>query len=369
MSVLIGTRRRIFLIVAAFMAVIGVVLVGQGGQGVAYAEGNDLWEDGIACFGSGQHRDVGMVNNVEQRGKESFGNNEQFTLDRDDLFALLGDKAGLVRQDDDKLSYFPEGFPQTVDWLYGMYPEDFHFWRNPGGVLSSIGGQSLPSLDDKVYDFFLWSAMPYRSPWQEVCGAGSDPLCYLHESDNREIKSGIPPDNHDSGTKFWDNIGHYLEMRAVARYRPDFVDRFAAGWYDPRNPEGGLRINPEAVSADELARLRDLDEATRRGVVEGHRLITGTNEVPYVLVNGTFGTECTGGNNVCSVNSEFNSTVETATVQDVKVDHSNNEQHKGDVDDELPVGVGEDRAGRGCRLRRVGAGRHRRKSDFRYSEA
>ena len=43
------------------MAVIGVVLVGQGGQGVAYAEGNDLWEDGIACFGSGQHRDVDMV--------------------------------------------------------------------------------------------------------------------------------------------------------------------------------------------------------------------------------------------------------------------------------------------------------------------
>ena len=313
-----AVRRRALPTLLGLVAACGVFLSVQGDR-AAHATGNDLWEDGYACYVSGQHRDTTMVLDKTQQGDTGFGDDRHYTLERDDLFALLGDQYRDVTQTEDKWSYFNRGLPQAVDWLYAMYPEDFRFTASES-----------PTLDDNVYDFFLWTGGD--SMWSDVCGSD----CYIGPSvRNREIKTR----RGNSGDKQWDNIGEYLDLRAVARYYEEPVRRFAAGWYDPRSPEGGLRVNEEAVGAASMGRLKALDEATRRGVVEGHRLITGTNEVPYVLVNGTFGTTCTGGNSVCTVNSNFTSEVEQATVSEVKVDHSNNEQHQGDVDDDLPVGV------------------------------
>ena len=317
-------RRRVLLMALVIVSALGLFLSSQGGS-TAYATGNDLWEDGYACYVSGQHRDTDMVNRGEQRGVTGFGQDRHYTLERDDLFALLGDQYRDVTQTEGNWSYFNRGLPQAVDWLYAMYPEDFRF--------TASGTDNYPSLDDHVYDFFLWTGGD--ALWSDVCSrAGGD--CHLGPNrGNREIKTL----RGNSGDKLWDNIGEYLDLRAVARYYEEPVRRFAAGWYDPRAPEGGLRVNEEAVGAASMGRLKALDEATRRGVVEGHRLITGTNDVPYVLVNGTFGTTCTGGTSVCTVNSNFTSQVQQATVSEVKVDHSNNEQHQGDVDDQLPVGV------------------------------
>ena len=319
--------RRLLAVLVALVAVCALLLSTQG-VAPAHASGNDLWDDGYACFASGQHRDVDLVNSDTQGGKTGFGKDEHYTLERDDLFALIGDRARHVRQTGDNWSFFNRGLPQTVDWLYGMYPSDFRFVRDRGGNLSR------PSIDDSIYEFFLWTGGDQDAVhgWDDVC----QPNCYIGPSDtNREIKTG-----GNTGEKRWDNIGEYLDLRAVARYNhPQPVTRFAAGWFDPRAPEGGLRVNEEAVGSAAMGRLKSLDEATRRGVVEGHRLITGTNDVPTVLINGTFGADCTGGNNVCTVNSNFTSEVQEVTVSEVMVDHSNNEQHQGDVDDDLPVGA------------------------------
>ena len=275
---------------------------------MVYATGNDLWDDGYACFVSGPTRDENYQHGDKQDDGVGFGRNEQYILERDDLFSLLGEHYWLGVQKEKKWSYFNGGLAQAVDWLYAMYPEDFNF---------SVGGR--PSIDDKMYDFHLW--------------VNSGKTIYEGRED-------------EDDNKVYEHLQDYLDQRAVARYYEEPVRRFTTGWFDPRAPEGGLRVNEAAVGADAMDRLKRLEEATRRGAVSGHRIISGTNEVPYVLVNGSFGSDCTGGSTTsCTVTSNFESTQETATMQQVATDQSNDEKFDANTDDELNTGYSEGRAG------------------------
>ena len=288
-----------------FVVLLGVLLLlaSPGESGVVYATGNDLWDDGYACFVSGPTRDQDYREEREQDGGVGFGRDEHYILERDDLFSLLGENYWLAGQREENWSYFNGGLAQAVDWLYAMYPEDFNFTR---------GGR--PAVDDKMYDFHLW------------------------------VNRGTVV--QEGGEDRYTNVRDYLDQRSVARYYEEPVRRFTTGWFDPRAPEGGLRVNEAAVGADAMDRLKRLDEATRRGAVSGNRIISGTNEVPYVLVNGSFGSNCTGGSTTsCTVTSDFESTQETATMQQVATDQSNDEKFDANTDDELNTGNSEGRAG------------------------
>ena len=316
-------RRRSVVVAVCLVAAWAGLMGSPGDDGVVYAIGNDLWDDGFACFVSGPTRDLGYVDGKSQQDAQGFGEDGGYVLERQDLFALLGESYGKTRQTADNWSYFNRGFAQAVDWLFAMYPED---------VMFDGHGDSLPTLDDQMYDFFLWSGA--GSVWPAVCGSE----CHIGKDDDLEIKIG--------GDRVYDKMGHYLDQRAVARYYQEPVRSFVAAWYDPRAPEGGLRINEAAVQADAQELNERFVEATSGSAVRGNRIISGTNEVPYVLVNGSFGSTCTGGGSTtCTVDSSFDSTQEMATVQQVSVDQTNDEQFQQEVDDDLQTGNVEAREG------------------------
>ena len=95
-------RRRALWLVLAMAGAVGLFVSSPESGSPVWATGNDLWEDGYACYVSGQHRDTGMVEGTTQGGVTGFGQDRHYTLERDDLFALLGDKYRDVTQSESK---------------------------------------------------------------------------------------------------------------------------------------------------------------------------------------------------------------------------------------------------------------------------
>ena len=322
--------RRAWLALLGLVAAVAVYVSSGGGGGAVYATGNDLWDDGYACFVSGQPRDVDFVHgeNLKQGEGVGFGRDEHHILERQDLTSLLGGSwAGSYQSNSGEISYFERGFAQAVDWLYAMYPSDYQFDGRAG---------SHPQLDDNFYDFFLWTGG--GKDMDGVCSVGGGD-CHIGPSPtNMEIKIGNLS-NVNEGEKRFDNIGDYLDRRATARYYQEPVKSLVAAWHDPRKPEGGLRVNQAAIARDDTELQKRFAESTNRSVVYGNRVLSGTNEVPYVLINGTLGSTCTGGATTnCTTTGAFDSTQETATVQQVTISQSNDENFGDDVSDDLNTG-------------------------------
>ena len=298
---MIGRRlpstRFLFLLVAVLCA---TVAAGVLGTGEARA---DLVGDGAACWVTGPLEGKEWDDQGEHQGKEGFGGEKEFILDRFDFWGMVGNEARALAPLDDNGVVSDK----LEDWGYfGSFAEavDFTFALNKADI-DDAGGYGNRKLLDLQY----------------LLTQGSRP-------GEPSAATGVPQIPYEKARS-------YAFRRAVASYYSGIVHSFSANWLDPYNPSGGKTSDLSALLGDTLGGQADITAATIHGVGTGDRLHTQEGIQRVTTIGGTVRFVCDQGHS-CNMSNDMQSGQADANFRSTSVDQSNREVYLRDVD---PDGV------------------------------
>lgn len=294
--------RRWALVLALLAVGLLVLLVSGSGAGQVYA--NDLTDDGVACWVTGNTSGSHWYGNHNDRVEGGWGSDYEYSLDKNYFWGIVNqalalDEEGVVPEASrpNEQEYY-RSLSEAVDVAFASYWEDF---------------QHYGQLEGRYPDAALYVDT------YELLNYGT-------------ATHGWTADQKSSSVI--DRVSGYLERRAVALYAEDRVQGYVARWYDPWNPEGGYSVDLAGLSKDQQSLMNAMVQNTASYVTSGHRIITGTEDVPAVSISGNLSVNCPAGGAACSVSNVFNSETSTVTVRTALTDQSNAETSGANVDDD-----------------------------------
>ena len=294
-----------------------------GDAGLLYAD--ELSVSGTACWASGNPRGTEMHASGD-RSDAGWGSDYEYSLDLGFMWSILANEhwegrrgaVNLEAEIKDEQAYY-SGFRQAVDVAFSSYLQDFNYF----GQASAGDAQQYRFSNGHLYyqtrELLLGSGVDYKTfgPW------GSTIL----DSDAK-----LANINSDGVVR---SVAAYLERRAVARYQPGRVLNYVARWYSPWDPDGGFSVDLTGLSEDQQNLMNAMVESSQSFVTQGNRILSGTNEVPAVILSGNVLVDCPAALG-CSLEQNFGSTTTAVESRSQIVDQSNDERGGSAVEQVLP---------------------------------